>query len=507
MAEQFSTEQLDKLKEAMAKLQEAMGSIPPEEETPLPGLDDAGAAEDSGFSRGTYVRVDEDEMAAWLYLAPPKEGISYSRHALVDYLAKNGVIRGLHNSNISAIIKKHVYEREILVAKGCPPKDGTDGYFEYLFAPEEYGVPKILEDGSVDYTNINALQNVRAGEKVAIYHQAQPGVDGYTVLGNEQKAALSRDLPPMHGKGIRREDDTYYAQSDGKIEVKDGKVDIQNVHEISGDVTMIIGKVEFFGDVIIYGNVEEGVMIRAGRNIEIHGSTSLANLYAGGDIILSRGIQGGNRSKVSARGSVFADFIEHTTVEAGGNIQANIFLNSNLSAQEKIIATGRKGAIIGGYAHAVKGIEAARAGNDVELKTILHCGYEAKTHERLLELRLQESELKEKIAKLVDTMSDALREKRMRGSATSADTENKLLAWDRQKDKYFEELDKNGREMEELEELMEKSKGAEIKIDGDIYRNVVICINAEQMVIERNTCYMKYNADNHVIEGSVIVHN
>ena len=54
---------------------------------------------------------------------------------------------------------------------------------------------------------------------------------------------------------------------------------------------------------------------------------------------------------------------------------------------------------------------------------------------------------------------------------------------------------------------MERSKGAYIKIDGNLYRNVVIAINAEQIIMDRNTCFMKYTADRGIIEGSVIVHN
>ena len=503
MSSQFSSEQLDRLKTAMAKLQETLDPdfVMPEEEF-IPEEE-----EESVLAKGTYMKVDEDEMAAWLYLMPPEEGTVYTKDDLITYLNQHGVVEGLHQSNLSAMIKKKVYNREILVAKGREIQDGADGYFEYLFTPEEYGTPKIREDGSVDYTNINALQNVKAGDKVAIYHQAIQSIDGCTVLGNIMPGKLYHDLPPMRGKGIRREEEAYYAQSDGKIEVKDGKIDIQNVHEISGDVDLIIGKVEFFGDIIIYGNVEEGVVVRAGRNIEIHGSTSLANLYAGGDIILSRGIQGGNKAKVSARGSVFADFIEHTTVEAGGSVQANIIMNSTINAKEKVIATGKKGAIIGGYVNAIKGVEATNAGNVAELKTIIHCGYEPQTHEMLLEIRRKETDLKVKISELVETMSGALREKRMKGAQTPEATEKRLVEWDKLKDEYFTELDKIENERNDLEEMVEMSKGTEIKIDGNIYRGVVICINAEQMMIERNTCYMKYNAERGVIEGNVIIHN
>lgn len=519
----LSVEQLNKLKAAMAKakgldpqavlqqaapVQPAAGESRTESET---AVDTAVAVEtrtpptESKLAEGSYLRIDDDKMAAWLYLTPPEEGQTYTKRDLENYLELNGVIRGYHSSNLSAMVKKKVYDREILVAKGAEVQPGTDGYFEYLFAPEEHMGPKVNEDGSVDYSSMSALQNVHKGDKVAIYHYAVQGVNGYTVVGGEMKADPVRDLPPMRGKGITRENGIYYAQSDGKIEVKEGKIDIQNVHEIMGDVDAIIGKIEFFGDVIINGNVEGGIVIRAGRNIEIHGTTGAATLFAGGDVMLTRGIQGGG--KISARGNVFAEFIESTVVDAGGLVQANVILNAKVSAKNKVISIGRRGAIIGGSVHALKGIEAMTAGNDVELKTILHCGYAPESFDKLLEARRKESEIKEKLSKLVDTMTEALREKRMRGANTSRNTEASLLEWNRLKDEYFAELDKIGKEREELETTMEEGRDSYIKIDGNIYRNVVIGINAESMTLDRSTCYMRYAAEKGVIEGTVIVHN
>lgn len=519
----LSSEQLNKLKAAMARAK----GLDPQAALQQPAVRQAEAGEtkaesetaaetavavetrkpptESNLAEGTYLRIDEDEMAAWLYLTPPAEGQTYTKRDLENYLELNGVIKGYHSSNLSAMVKKKVYEREILVARGAETKPGMDGYFEYLFAPEEHVGPKVNEDGSVDYSSMSALQNVHKGDKVAVYHYAVQGVDGYTVVGGQMKADPVRDLPPMRGKGITRENGVYYAQSDGKIEVKEGKIDIQNVHEIMGDVDAIIGKIEFFGDVIINGNVEGGIVIRAGRNIEVHGTTGAASLFAGGDVMLTRGIQGGG--KISARGNVFAEFIENTTVDAGGLVQANVILNAKVSAKDKVISIGKRGAIIGGSVHALKGIEAMTAGNDVELKTALHCGYAPESFDKLLEARRKEAELKEKLSKLVDTMTEALREKRMRGASTSKNTEASLLEWNRLKDEYFVELDKVGKEREELESTMEEGRDSYIKIDGNIYRNVVIGINAEQMTLDRNTCFMRYAAEKGVIEGTVIIHN
>ena len=497
---EFSREQMNKLKGAMLWEEEELSDTADAGRKKAFGWDPCG----TNLAKGTKLRVEKDGMAAWLYLAPPDHRQVYTKDELITYLERNGVVKGLHSSNLSGMIKKKVYEREILVAQGKEVQNGRDGWFEYLFTPEEYCVPKIREDGTVDYTNMSALHNVHEGEKVAIYHHAEAGVDGYTVRGVDVKAKPVKELPPMRGKGVVCEGDEYFAQTDGKIEAKNGKIDIQKVHEVAGDVTLIVGRVEFFGDVIINGNVENGVVIHAGRNIEIHGTAGSATLMAGGDVIISRGIQGGG--SIMARGNVFADFIENTTVRAGGTVLSNTILNANISAEEKVITTGRKGAVIGGYVHGFRGIEAMTAGSDAEVKTILHSGYETSVYERFLELRRKEGEIKEKLSELVDNVTDAYREKRMGGSGASMSAETRLAERDRAKRQFFEELDKISREKEALEEKMESSQGAYVRVDGRIYRNVVIGVNIEQLMLNRGTGYMVYTADNGVMEGNVIVH-
>lgn len=449
------------------------------------------------LSSGTYLRVEKDAMAAWLYLTPPEEGQYYSKSDLLRFLQNRGINSGLHSSNLSAIIKKRVFNREILVARGRETVNGIDGYFEYLFQTER-SAPAIREDGTVDYTNMSALPNVHEGDKIAIYHPAVQGADGYTVYGAGVKARPGKELPPLRGKGILKENNEYFAQTDGKIEAKGGKIDIQKVHEIRGDVTLIIGKVEFFGDVIVYGNVESGVIINAGRNIEVHGTTGNATLYAGGDVILRRGIQGGG--KISAKGSVYADFIENTMVEAGGIIQSNTILNAQVYAEDRVITTGKKGCIIGGYAHGRMGIKAVTVGSDAEARTILHCGYGPEDYETLLDLMHQEEDLKEKLEELTEGMTKALYGDYKRGPSM----EKNLSEWKQMKAVYLDQLESVSMERERLEETVETSKGAHIKVEGYVHRNVIIGINAEQMVVNSETRSMRYSADRGVIEASVL---
>jgi len=458
---------------------------------------------------GSYVKVSQDSMTAWLYLTEPgAERGNYTMEELKDFLQKNDVVEGYHNSNLAAMIKKRVYNREIIVAQGQPAIEGKNGYYEYKFDVSGRKAPKILANGRVDYTNMSTLQNVHNGDVVAIYHHAKEGTDGYDVRGKVQTVKGVKEAPPLSGNSISQgeDPDVYIAQKDGKIGLKNGKIDIQALHEINGDVTLITGKVEFFGDVVITGCVESGVVIRAGRNIEIKGNVEAVSLFAGGDIILARGIQGGQRAKIIAKGNIYADFLEHTVAVAGGNVQANTILNSRVSADGKIILTGKKGAIIGGYNHAMMGITATEIGNIAEIRTLVHVGCEREVYQKVQELRIARASQEDALSEAKEEISE-MQERKSRAGKLSDALEIKLQALESRFDAAKRELNSTKTELKKLEEQIDKGKGSEILVNGNVYRGTVVCLAQSKMPIERQTCFMKYYQQNGIIESNVLAYS
>ena len=459
---------------------------------------------------GSYVKISKDGMTAWLYLADPGiERDNYTLDELMDFLRDKEVTAGYHHSNLAAMIKKRVYKREIVVAQGQPAIEGNNGYYEYKFEMNERRTPKVLDNGRVDYTNMSSLQNVHAGDVVAIYHHAQEGTNGYDVRGRMQPIKGVKEIPPLSSKAICQSEenpDIYLALQDGKIGMKNGKIDIQALHEINGDVTLITGKVEFYGDVVITGGVESGVVIRAGRNIEIKGNVESVNLFAGGDIILGRGIQGGQRAKIIARGNIYADFLEHTVAVAGGNVQANTILNSRVSADGKIILTGKKGAVIGGYNHAMMGITATEIGNAAEIRTVVHVGCEKEVYQKVQKLRISDATQTEALNEIKEDFLELIQRKKKVGKLSDA-LEIKLQTLESQYNASRNELESTRKELRKLEEQITLGQGSEILINGNVYRGTVVCMAQAQMPIEKDTCFMKYYQQKGMIESSVIAYS
>ncbi len=455
----------------------------------------------------SYTKIEEDHMRAWLYLMPPDPGdAKYNKQEIKDYLKRSGIVFGYHESNIAAMANKGVYCREIVVAEGRLPDEGQDGYFEYTFEAEVKG-PQILEDGTVDYTAANKLVNVRAGDKLATYRPARQGTDGSDIMGNLMKAAVVKELPILRGNGIRRDtDDTYYAEKEGKVELRDGKLDIKSTHEIYGDVDLTIGKVEFFGDIIINGNVLSGVVVRAGRNIEIRGSVEAASLFAGGDIILQRGIQGQQRAKASARGSIFAKFIEQTVVTAGADVVADSIMNSRIVAEGTVRLSGKRGVIVGGYTHGLLGIDTVSVGNDAETRTVIHAGCEADMFDKIAELKKREVQVRRTLDELRETLEDINKKSAVYGEKVQQTMDSSVQKTIYQEKELREELAILISDQQDIQAYIQRGKGAQIRIDGNIFRGTVICVAQLQMPIEKNTSFMNYIAQGGAIVGSVIVH-
>ena len=89
------------------------------------------------------VMLRNNNMEAWLKLEKPEDGLEYTYSDIEKILSANGVVFGLNSSRINAMIKKGIYDREVLVATGKNPEEGQDGYFEFIFDVEKNTKPAI----------------------------------------------------------------------------------------------------------------------------------------------------------------------------------------------------------------------------------------------------------------------------------------------------------------------------------------------------------------------------
>lgn len=140
--------------------------------------------------------------------------------------------------------------------------------------------------------------------------------------------------------------------------------------EIKGNIEPSKGNIKTDEDVIVDGNVMEGVTIETEKSIVIHGNVGNAILKAGREIIVKKGISGQGKGKIYAKGNIITKFAERATLNAGKNVIANVgLIDCNVDSGDKVIVLGKKGVIRGGVIRVNEEVWANEIGSTVETYT------------------------------------------------------------------------------------------------------------------------------------------
>ena len=335
------------------------------------------------------VTVSPDKMKAYVTFTPPDNGRMLTMEEVLDELSKNGVIYGINRTNLETLIKYPVFNEMICVAEGTPPVNGKNGSVQFHFDINRESKPMILEDGRVDFRELNLIQDVEKGGVLCTLVPPSPGKPGKTVAGTDIPASDGRPavLPKGRNVVISEDGTQLIANITGQISYIDGKVSVFATHEVKADVDNSTGNINFIGNVVVMGNVLSGFTIEAGGNVEVMGVVEGATIKAGGDIILRRGMQGMGKGILISSGDIVARYIENSNIEARNDIKAEAIMHSNVKCGNKLELSGKKGLLVGGNCKVGKEIIAKVIGSPLATVTDIEVGVDPTVRERYKAVR------------------------------------------------------------------------------------------------------------------------
>lgn len=414
------------------------------------------------------VTISEDEMEAYLICHNrPKNA---SSDVIMEELKRQGVTKGIDKEAIEQTLRQVAENKQMKIASGRPAEDGKDGWYEYFFRTEVVRTPKHLEDGSVDYQNIEWFETVKENQKLAYYHKAGSGTFGYTVTGMILKPHKGKELPMLRGSGYILEDDgqTYRSAMNGRIELRDGQLIVSRMFEFD-EITMATGNVDVDGNVHIKGHVGSKTVIRATGDIVIDGFVESAVIESGGNIVLRNGVNAANQGLIHAKEKIVGRFFETAIVQCDGDIHADYSMDSQISAKGKIVFSGSKGILIGGRVEAQKGLSAYSIGNSSGSLTTIQFGTSRETRKLSKEQEEHMAELKKEInifTKSYEEFQKKYAPEVLNGMDLYLKLENAIYT----KEKEFKQLRK---EHDLLRKEIKESDLAEVRVRGYLYEGVL----------------------------------
>ena len=449
------------------------------------------------------VKISDSGKQATLILPKPEDGVVYTVEDILRILNQKNITYGIYQEAIERMIKRGIYDREMVVAEGKAPQDGEDGYYSFDFNDKLDKKPKINKDGTVDYWSLHAVEIVNVGQVIATYTPPTLGKDGVSVMGTPIPAKKGRPQPPLTGRGFECSEDgtVYTATIDGKIERQNNRIMILSVYEIQGNVGLHTGNINFRGDVIVHGKVAVGAVIQATGSITVDDVAEACTLIAGKDIVLRGGLLGAYKAVLKAKGNITARFFEYATVEAEGDINATSSLCSNIKCFSKVTFMGKHGGIVGGYVYGAQGVETISAGNQIEVETEIEAGVSRELMSNFLAAEKKMKDDRDTIEKINKGLTQF--EEFAREHNIDIRSDERRLALMRTKISKQAELAKSTEHFKYLEAIVDDARRSTVRVIQTVFPSVTVLVDAYKVKMKDETQSVEFRERN----GKVIMYS
>jgi uncharacterized protein len=283
------------------------------------------------------VTVTDDGLLAHMIVTGAYGGRGLRGPELVQALSAEHVIKGINKLALKKVLAVSCtlepgVEYTQVVAQGKKPRQGKDARFiplvddvtKQVLAPQ----PK-SNSSKVDMRNLGETITVGVNDPVLRLKPATKGIPGYTVKGEPLLPIPGKEFMLKEGKGtaLSPEDtNLLIATIAGMPIIKDNTVNIENALCLKS-VGVGTGHVKFKGCLVVTGDIEPGMIVRATGDITVGGFIESADVQAKGDVLVKKGIIGHTVSDGEPKSCV---------VKSGGSIKANYAQYAELQSQADI---------------------------------------------------------------------------------------------------------------------------------------------------------------------------
>lgn len=337
------------------------------------------------------VTISDDKMLAIGELTLAQGGNVLSLDDAKMQLVKARVARGYKQAFLEKLLQKQFEmpagsSTKGILAKGRLPIDGQDTKFNTLVKTlkDRLKTPKLKDDGSVDMRDFGKLASVSPGETLIRQQPATPGKEGFNVLGDLLPAKSGEILSLVSGEGteISKSNPLELVSTIAgvPVEINNG-MRVDDIFTIS-EVTVKSGHIDFNGSVIVSGNIEPGMRVKAKGDITIFGTVESAQLTADGNITVKQGIIGHYKPEdkslsctLNCKGDIYISHAQYSYLEATNILIERQASHCSIKAVN-LLQVGQaelpKGRLFGGEVLNATTLIAGEIGNESGAKMVIN---------------------------------------------------------------------------------------------------------------------------------------
>jgi uncharacterized protein (DUF342 family) len=431
------------------------------------------------------IRVSNDDMEVTGNFYPSSgDGHPIDEEDVRDKLKSFNVVFGIDWKTIKETIDRCNNElvqiNDVVIARGERPEDEIP---EQLMIEERLlKQPEITKDAKsrVNYREITSYTLVNKGDTLARVAPKKEGKLGKSVKGE----LIPYKKPPIaqkkQGQNTKLDGDRVVATKDGRFELWKNNFWVHEVFEVTGDVDYHTGNIQFPGDIIIHGRVNDGFKVEAEGSIVCMETLDASEVICKRNLEVYRGIIGRQKGKISVGGTIHTKYIENCYVEADDSIFVETGILHSIVRTQNTLELLPKSIIAGGKIYAQNGIKAGQLGTKIGIKTEIYCGIDHKVQQNL-------EWIKDKTVAL--TAKLGLIEGRLKSKEAGNET---LLKTKARIKEYIHKL--NG-VAKSLVLQIDKNRKADVAIDGTVFPGVYIEICNAPYIIPHEMSNIRFFLD------------
>lgn len=420
-----------------------------------------------------HFEISKDRMSASLKWDVVQDRQIPPVREVIEAMHRVGIKYGIDEDHIRQVLPKRM---DFIAAKGTNAVNGQNARIERYFDLSQKGKAVSDDNGRVDFKNLQLFVLVKKGDILARRIPHTAGTSGTNVLGDEIKPKPGKPRPVPSGKNtaIQNENDVV-AEIDGQVVDSGNAISVDPRFEVSGNVDVSTGNIEFNGSVHVSGDVEWGFAVKATGDVEIGGAVAGGSVE-GNNIAINGGVQGMSGGKIIARRNISASFAENAELEAGGDINIlDVALHSTLIAGGSIVVEGKKGAITGGVISAGEEIRAQVIGNAANVITRISVGQNPMLQREYKEITKELVEDRKRLDAIKKNLKVLEKIDVMKLPKQRIDQINKLT---RSQFPLAGEIKRKMKRLEELDQEIVRMNNSKVRVRDTIYAGVRMSINS-----------------------------